>query len=100
MLPEHKETLKKMWNKKEQNQRRQLDEQLLEQFNNRLSAAYIHKRPVQITYYMNDTYDKLNLCNCIGHIDRVDANISMIEVEGVSICIRDIVNVEFVNEMT
>lgn len=57
MLPEHVEELKKLWEEYEQESMPVLDEQELEEMNQRCLAAYKQKQTVQLTIY-HDGYKK------------------------------------------
>lgn len=94
MLPEHKEILKEMWNKQDQPNRPLLDEQQLDDLNNRLSVAYAERRSVQITYVVEKRCGERSEKCQAGVITNIYPETKRIEIGGVSIELQYVTSID------
>ncbi|TCT25507.1 YolD-like protein [Melghiribacillus thermohalophilus] len=97
MLPEHVKELKQMWQDETKKPRPILDQQELEEFNERLLEAFEHGKRIEVTRYQNGRENSLS-----GKIEKIDAVCQIIVLKTYeqvhSIPFRDITNLEITGD--
>ncbi|KGX92059.1 hypothetical protein N781_02630 [Pontibacillus halophilus JSM 076056 = DSM 19796] len=99
MLPEHVETLKRVWYEEDMTSPPILDEQALEEMQHKVNAAYQTKCPTTLTVYKNGCQKEIH--GFVHRIDVYDQRIRLRECHATtSISIHEIIDVVLHEDQT